>query len=48
MVWLLLRRVTRRNGVEVVGQYYAVCHLISWSVISCFVHDVEVINTLHG
>jgi hypothetical protein len=48
MVWLLFRRVTRRNGLEVVRQYEAVRHMVSWSVFSCFVHETQVINTLRG
>jgi hypothetical protein len=32
LVWLLFRRVTKRNGVEVGRQYQVVYHLNSWSV----------------
>jgi hypothetical protein len=49
LVWLLFRRVTGRNGVEVGRQYQAVCHLNSRSVFSCVVvQETQVINTLRG
>jgi hypothetical protein len=49
LVWLLFRRVTRRNGVKVGRQYHAVYHLNSGSVFSCVVHETtQVINTLRG
>jgi hypothetical protein len=48
LVWLLFRRVTGRNGVEVIRQYQAVCHRNSRSVFSCVVQETQVINTLRG
>ena len=48
LVWLLFRRVTGRNGVEVGRQYHAGCHMDSRSVFSCVVQETQVINTLRG
>jgi hypothetical protein len=48
LIWLLFRRVTGRNGVEVGRQYHAVCHLNSRSVFLFVVHETQAINTLRG